>query len=177
MDLVLRSVAVAEQAAGIQHPTTSQMVVNAAATLHELGRYQEADSLLTMALAVRRRTMSGTRGVAWSLMWYGRNLMAMDRLDEAETALREGFDIYRRVYPDSYLCHRLTYFFARCLMRRGKIDESTTLLEQRFNNCANAWGPDHRDYVPTLEALIEAQEAVGRPARATEYREILSRNS
>ena len=167
LDLVLRSADIAREATGLQHPTTGRMVVNTAATLHEQGRFKVADSLLTMVVAMRRRTMSGTAGMAWSRMWYGRNLMAMDRLEEAEAALRESHDIYRRVYPDSYMCHRTTYFLSRCLSRRGTFEEAAAILEERLRACGDSWGPDHDAYRSTVEALVEVHESRGRPMRTS----------
>lgn len=113
----------------------SHFSINVGATLHEQGRYSEADALLGRAVAARRKTMPGSPGLSWALMWHGRNLLEHGRLDEAEAALRESATLSGKFYPVRFLCRRPHLFLGRYLVRRERYAEAAELLEESYARC------------------------------------------
>lgn len=170
LDLVLRSVDIAQEAVGLQHPLTNNMAINAGATLHELGRYAEADTLLREGVAARRKTMPGSTGLGWSLTWHGRNLKALGRLDEAEAALREAHALSQSFYPETFRCRRPQLFLGRCLALQGKYADAAELLEASYAHCGGTWKDDHATQRVALESLIALATAQGNNADADWYR-------
>jgi hypothetical protein len=66
--------------------------------------------------------------VAHSEYWYGLNLLALDRLDEAEAALRSAAAIFGRLDADGTRHHRTRVALATAIGRSGRRDEAVAIL-------------------------------------------------
>ena len=88
---------------GKEHEKTLATAVNYASSLHHLGRFKEAKSLLCKAVPVARRVLRDSYDVTLKLRWlYGRVLYkddgaTLDDLREAVTTFEEIERIARRV--------------------------------------------------------------------------------
>lgn len=173
MERLLRSVEIAREAVGLQHPRASTMAGNVGATLHEQGRFVEADTVLAEVVLARRKTMPGSYGLSWALTWHGRNLLALGHLKSAEEVLREAHTLRQQLAPEKAMCDRAQRFLGHALARREKYREGARLLEESYAQCADAWGADSSAVRQTLEGLIALYDAWGRPDVATGYRATL----
>ncbi len=143
--LLQRSYALTLASAGEQNYETSLLGINLAGTLYEHDRYAEADTLLRGVLDLRRRIMpDSSNGVAFTLYWYGRNLTALGRLDEAEAALREGLAICERLYDEpATLPLLLQATLGHTLARQGQTAEARRLMEEAYRIGRAHWGEGH----------------------------------
>ncbi len=145
LDLLQRSYALALASAGDQNYETSVLAINLAGTLYEHGRYLEADAMLGDVLDLRRRIMpDSSNGIAFPLYWYGRNLIALGRPDDAEAALREGLTICERLYDEPRTLSLITKgTLGHALSRQGRDAEARGLLKEAYRQGTVHWGPDH----------------------------------
>ena len=93
---------------GKEHEKTLATAVNYASSLHHLGRFKEAKSLLCKAVPVARRVLRDSYDVTLKLRWlYGRVLYkddgaTLDDLREAVTTLEETERTARRVFGGAH---------------------------------------------------------------------------
>jgi serine/threonine-protein kinase len=160
---------------GARHPQVSLMAINVAATLHEQNRFAEAEAIFREALDARRATLpDSSSGLAYSMMWLSRNLMAQDRFDEAEPLLREARSIQVRIDSDRAACNYAQRYLGRCLLAQRKYQEAADLLLDSYSRCDTVWNPMDAARIETLENLIAVHEARERPEEATLYRAALT---
>jgi tetratricopeptide (TPR) repeat protein len=151
------------------------MAINVAATLHEQNRFEEAEAIFREALDARRATLpDSSSGLAYSMMWLSRNLMAQDRFDEAEPLLREARSIQVRIDSDRAACNYAQRYLGRCLLAQRKYQEAADLLLDSYSRCDTVWNPMDAARIETLENLIAVHEARERPEEATLYRAALT---
>src|SRR5262249_18818815 len=89
---------------GLEAPVTLNALSSLASSLLNRGELDEADSVSSKVLDVRRRTLPPTNSdVATSLEVRARVLSALERHDQAEALMREALDIYRMSYREPHL--------------------------------------------------------------------------
>lgn len=108
LDLLQRSVDLAKQhiTRGTQGRLT--MEVNLGATLNERGFYEEAHEILSeSATEALRYLPDSASGLAQSHYWYGRNLLALARVDEAIGNLTHALEIQQFHEPEGPRAYRI----------------------------------------------------------------------
>ncbi len=98
----------------------------------QLGKYDQADSLLKASLAQRTATGgAGSAKVAESLVALANLRNDQAQLEEAETFVRQGLQMSKRhLPPDHPVVARATLTLGRILDNRGKYDEAIPTLEE-----------------------------------------------
>jgi len=98
----------------------------------QLGKYEQADSLLKASLAQRKATNGpDSAKVAESLVALANLRNDQAQLEEAETLARQGLDMSKRhLPPDHPVIGRATLTLGRILDNRGKYDEAIPTLEE-----------------------------------------------
>jgi serine/threonine protein kinase/tetratricopeptide (TPR) repeat protein len=98
----------------------------------QLGKYEQADSLLKASLAQRKATNGpDSAKVAESLVALANLRNDQAQLEEAETLARQGLDMSKRhLSPDHPVVGRATLTLGRILDNRGKYDEAIPTLEE-----------------------------------------------
>jgi tetratricopeptide (TPR) repeat protein/tRNA A-37 threonylcarbamoyl transferase component Bud32 len=100
-------------------------------TYRELGRLEEAESMLSSALAIRRRVLGKHPDVAETLNTLGRTLQKLGRSDEAEQCHREALAINRELLgPDHHDTLSSLLNLALILRYRDQLDEVEQLLRE-----------------------------------------------
>jgi len=107
--LLRESIATNREVLGPNHPDLASDLSNLASTLQHLGRLAEAEDPWLECLDIRRRTLPGTPLLALTERQYGRLLVELGRLDEAEPVLLDvapvvlGFEPGRTDYAGQLL--------------------------------------------------------------------------
>src|ERR1700719_2603546 len=98
----------------------------------QLGKYEQADSLLKESLAQRNATNGADSAkVAESLVALANLRNDQAQLEEAEALARQGLDMSKRhLPPDHPVIGRATLTLGRILDNRGKYDEAIPTLEE-----------------------------------------------
>jgi|HubBroStandDraft_6_1064221.scaffolds.fasta_scaffold05728_6 serine/threonine protein kinase/tetratricopeptide (TPR) repeat protein len=98
----------------------------------QLGKYDQADSLLKASLALRKAIDGADSSkVAESLVALANLRNDQAQLEEAETFVRQGLQMSKRhLPPDHPVVARATLTFGRILDNRGKYDEAIPTLEE-----------------------------------------------
>jgi serine/threonine protein kinase/tetratricopeptide (TPR) repeat protein len=98
----------------------------------QLGKYDQADSLLKASLALRKAIDGADSAkVAESLVALANLRNDQAQLEEAETFVRQGLQMSKRhLPPDHPVVARATLTFGRILDNRGKYDEAIPTLEE-----------------------------------------------
>src|SRR5690606_41827283 len=99
---------------------------------HEQGRLAEADSVPRGIAATTRRALpDSAQAVGHSHYWYGRNLLALGRPEEAEAALRTAAAVYAYLAEGGARHRRVQVELAWALVRRAGYAEAGALLLAR----------------------------------------------
>jgi serine/threonine-protein kinase len=118
----------------------------------KLGKLDEADSLLTAALATRTRLLGNHAADGGETrIALGELRVAQARLDEAERLVRDGLADLAESEPQSLRTLEARTTLGRVLQERGSYDESIRLLD----NVVRARRADTTDVAPLLEAIGE----------------------
>ena len=173
--LLRESLEVNRRALGRDHPQVSQMALNVAATLHEHGRFDEADSMLSEVVASYRTMLpDSSRRISYALSWYGRNLLALGLPARAEAVLREAQAIEGLVAPDRLPCSRSQRWLAQSLIDQGNLNEADALLTESQSRCQDVWGHEDPARREVLQNLVRLNESQGRAAEAAAHRHALA---
>ncbi len=151
-----------------EHRIRSEVVLGN--VLRSRGRYAEAESLLTGALAVRRRTLGAdARAVAATLHDLAGVVHLRSRLAEAESLLVEAMAVCRRVGPGADV------ELARCLNALSSVEKDRGRLEpaERYSREAltirrELYDGDHPQVATSLSDLSLILSARGKHAEARE---------
>ncbi len=110
----------------------------------EVGSYEEGLPFATEALelAIEQKDVYSE---VLARIGYGRNLMMLQRIDEAEECLREGRNLALRNGYDPAAMH-LVGLLAATLSRNGKAEEAVTIVEQQLNSRSRSRAGELENY-------------------------------
>jgi len=146
------------------------MEINLGATLYERGLLAEADTYLERAVEETLRLLpDSSSGISHSHYWYGRNLLALGRAEEAEAALRTAWEIRRQSDPQSGRAFRVQSELALALSHLHRSREAETLITTALDGLR-----DHPYENRALEHAIAIFEEAGKADEAVAHRERLN---
>jgi serine/threonine protein kinase/Flp pilus assembly protein TadD len=124
-------------------------------TLHELGRYSEAEPVLRKALELRRSALSAPHwGIAKSLQALAGTLQELGHLKESEFLMREALEMRRAVLPAEH--SDIATSLARLghlLVVEGKYTEAESLCREALDIDRQRLPAGHPDIVSSLREL------------------------
>ena len=139
------------------------MAVNYGATLHERGRFHDADRILSEIAATTLRVLpEGAAGIGQSQYWYGRNLTALGRPSEAAAALQRAEGSFA---PTDPRLSRARADRGVALAAMGRRAEAEALLTEAATELAET-GFEPR----VLRQLVAFYTEGGQAAEAETYR-------
>jgi serine/threonine protein kinase/tetratricopeptide (TPR) repeat protein len=144
------------------------------ANLINLGRFEEADSMLLHVIAAQREIGTLESDLASSLTERGRLLRTLGKLEEAEAAAREAVAIQRRLHRGDHsgLSSALAVL-ATVVAAKGSLVEEEQIKREVLEIDRRVFGPTH---VSTAIAIGNVGETVQRAGRLREA-EALQRES
>ena len=160
--LFRRSLAIREQALGVDNPGVALSVNNLAVLLLWEGRYPEAESLFRRALRLRQSGPEGPE-LAESLNGLGNVLQAAGRYGEAEPLQRRALSIREKVLgaeaPD---VAESLFNLAALLREEGRYTEAEPISRRSAAIREKVFGPNHPGYSASLNDLATILARMGR---------------
>lgn len=168
--LYRRSLELAEQAHGPDHPATGLALNNLGGFLRDEGRADEAEPLMRRALRIRERTEGlGSPLAAQSLCTLGQIAADLGDMSVAESLVRTSLEQRRAAFAHGHpeiaeSCLTL----ARILLLFGKdrADEALKLASESLAGYRAALGPTNSRTLLAMHAKADAMAAVGRLAES-----------
>lgn len=164
--------------AGLENKAVRQMGMNVAATFYENGKYKAADSLLQILMAVSYKMLpDSSNRIAYTLYWYGRNIMAMGQLKKAEKILRKALNIYAGLPLNNNKVWRVQRELGACLTKQGRYREAEQALLESYPLFKEAYGNKNPLTQIAIRHLVHLYEAWDKPKKATRYRKLLTQGN
>ena len=175
-----RTLKLAQNTLGEEHPSTATSYNNVASNLNAQGRLQEAEPLYRKALEIRERVLGEEHpSTATSYNNVASNLNAQGRLQEAEPLLRKALEIWERVLGEEHPDTASSYNnVAYNLDAQGRLQEAEPLLRKALEIRERMLGEEHpstatsyNNVASNLDAQGRLQEAEPLYRKALEIRE------
>ncbi len=154
---------------GERHPDVAITLDNLGSMLQDTGDFAAAEPLHLEALSIRREALGEHNPkVAYTLHWLGQLQLRIGNPGNAETYLRDALAIFSDTLPDDH---------TRALNSQRLLGRSLTALREYTEAEAILLDNLHKSQgsTRTVEALVELYGGWGKPAKADEYRALLSR--
>jgi tetratricopeptide (TPR) repeat protein len=137
-------------------------------------RYEEADSVYSEIIALRRAnladaaaTATEVAALAFSLGELAEIKKRAGRLAEADSLGREAYDFARRARSgDHYELAATSARWAGILAEVGKMEEAEERYREAVAIASRVLGPDHRFIAEWMAGLAQVQTRLGRPEEA-----------
>ena len=134
----------ARKSPGVEFPELATMIHWLADVRVGQGRYAEGEALAQEAVAMDRRLRRQDDQMAWALFILGKALIGERKFDEAERALREALEIFRKQYPYGEKGVDITTdYLKRVLEAKGDSAGLATLLKGQTNSAAEKKNQPH----------------------------------
>jgi len=169
--LTRRVLELRRQLLGEDHPDTIQSLDNLAVLLAERQDYGPAEEHMREVVARSRQSLGEAHPeFAVSLMNLGQVLSLRGNHAEAEALFREALQVRRQALPEAdERTVRAARQLAQCLVAQQRFAPAEQVLAEALEQTQRAAG-DHRTCATLVAALIELQEAWGRPEQAAAWR-------
>jgi serine/threonine protein kinase/TolA-binding protein len=129
---------------GRKHDYTMMAMTDLAVPLQGLGRYSEAEPLLTEQVRTRRETKGPVHPHTLNAMNnLARFLLDEGKFTDAEAACHEVVLAYRRALPNDAVIGPSLYNLGRALTETGKLDEARKTLDEAIKECIRIKGLEH----------------------------------
>ncbi|MCP3962967.1 MAG: serine/threonine protein kinase [bacterium] len=173
-ELYLELLAFAPRILGEDHRNMAPLHYNLGRLMHWKGNLTAAESHFRRAHAIVLRALpKGHPGGAYSLQGLAALKIESGAPNEAEPLLREALELRTRGLPAGHPAIAETQsLLGACLVQLGRFDEAEKLLVESHETLAGEGGPRVAE---ALDGLVGLYEAWGKPDRAAEYRQLLSR--
>jgi tetratricopeptide (TPR) repeat protein len=156
LDEARAALAVQEQVLGPVHPTVALTVHDLAVALLEMGRPREALPQFQRALDIFAKTTPETLNVAHALDSTGNTLLALGRLDEAETFYRRALAMLDKLLgPGNWQSAFTLQNLAELRQRQGRLRDAAALVRQALGDMTRTLGADNADLAFPLVRLID----------------------
>lgn len=164
LQLLRRSVELARSSIDQGEPSRFTMEVNLGATLYERGLFEEADLYLRAAAIQSARFLpDSASGIGHSHYWFGRNLTALSRYDEAVEALRLAWNIGKLHNDRGPTTYRAQAQLAEALFYQGDRSEAQLLITEAVE--ALRGHPFERQALEKAVAILAETSEAGRLRR------------
>jgi tetratricopeptide (TPR) repeat protein len=179
--LVLEGLALRRKVLGNAHTSTAGALFRLSDLRYRQGRYSEAEKAAQESIEIFKRALATPQDstlFANPVLEMGMVLNKLDRLQEAETYLREALDIRVRLLPKGNLgIGKVEGALGECLTMQKRYAEAEPLLLDSYNTLN--LGQAKRDLRTTeaLERLVKLYEASGDNRALTTYRALLSQQT
>jgi tetratricopeptide (TPR) repeat protein len=178
-------VASAEERLGSEHPTLALYLLNLGYSCYHVGQYEKAEASLTRALAILRKVQPEHSRIPTALYWLGQIRLRQGHPVEAETLLRECFEVSQHVsFPSGdWPIARFEAGLAEALIDQLRFQEAEAeLLNAAAMLEENAFGDDVRRHVLKVNrelqrGFVRLYEDWGKPEQAAEWRAKLEADS
>ncbi|HEY6177563.1 MAG TPA: tetratricopeptide repeat protein, partial [Kofleriaceae bacterium] len=158
-----QALAVQEKVLGPVHPTVALTLHNIAVALLEREQPKDALPLFERALDIFAKTTPETLNVAHSLDSAGNTLLALGRLDDAESYYRRAVAMLDKLLgPGNWQSANTLQNLSVLRQRQNRMPEAEQLARQALADMTRALGPDNADLVYPLVRLIELTTLAGR---------------
>ena len=162
-----RALKMREDAAGPDHPSVGQSLTDLGRTYRALGRYSEAEPLLTRALALREKLGPDKPPVAVTLNQLAQLYTTQGRYADAEPLRQRALAIQEKEFgaEDVHVVGTLTSL-ASLYRLEGRYAEAEPLVRRALAIGEKFRGADSPGDVTTLESLARLDMAIGHFAEA-----------
>ncbi len=170
--LYRQTLAIDQSIYGEMHSEVAADLTKLASLLHEKGDLLAADSLYRRALTIRRATLpAGRRGLATTLLWYGRLQLDQNRTDEALAKIREAKTIREAVFAQGHWrIAEVEGALGACYTALSRFAEAEPLLTASYEALADNLGATDPRTQRALDDLIALYDAWNKPDQAEAYR-------
>lgn len=150
------------------HPHLATPLTELGWVFTELGRHQEAETVLQRSVAIRERTLGADHPqVAQCQNLLGRVLIGLGRLQEAEIHLQQALHVrHKMLGPEHPAVAETLAFLGLVRALQGKHAEGESLLRQALEVRKRVLGPEHPEVAAVLEFQGVALLAQGKAAEA-----------
>ena len=140
----------------------AELYENLGGIYQKLGKFEQADSLLRLAIEQRKRLFGAdSPQVAESLTALGLLRSDQAHLEEAEQLVRQGLAMAQRHLPPNHpIIAKATLAFGRVLAQRGSYDQAIAALDEAVR-LQLASGAAPADLATSLSALADAHYSAG----------------
>jgi serine/threonine-protein kinase len=162
---------------GASDEIAARNIVSLGRAKTDLGRYDEAESLLVRGIALEDSLHAEPHSdPATARRWLGELRRAQNRLDDAEKLLREAAEIQRSVQGAQSLDYASTISSLSHVLRvQGKLEESLALVQEAREIQFKVLGKRHGDVAISTTNLAGLLRELGRPEEAEPlYQEALA---
>ncbi|MEZ5318095.1 MAG: tetratricopeptide repeat protein [Vicinamibacterales bacterium] len=170
------AIEIREQTFGPDHPMTGQSYNNYGVFLRGTGRESDALPYLERALAINKAHFGENHidvGIAYGNL--AATYRALGRLDDAEAAYRSAMaSIAGSVGRDYWVYGQTQYNYGQLLRRRGRMAAAEPLLVAGYESVRDGLGKDSRRAQVIAQGLVDFYDEWKRPAKAAEYRALLT---
>jgi tetratricopeptide (TPR) repeat protein len=155
--LYRRTLSIAENSLGLDHPTVAIRLNNLAQLLQATNRLDEAEPLMRRALAISEENLGPDYPtVAIRLNNLAGLLHATNRIDEAEPLMRRALAIDEKSFgPDHPTVATRLNNLAALLQGTSRFDEAEPLMRRALAIDKESFGPDHPDVAIGLNNLAQ----------------------
>ncbi len=165
--LYRESLAAMEARADIDSLAWAESTVQLGNIVVQLGRYDEADSLMNAALALYRRKAPESDGIAVTLNSLGNLGRYKGDLESSETNYREALAIHRRVWGEDHpFVATDLHNLGRLLEARGKPAEAEEMLLASLAVLDKVHAGPHADKATVMRSVAEFYLSQSRPDKA-----------
>ena len=166
--LMRRSLAIAEESFGADHPDVATTLNNLAGLFHNTNRWAEAEPLFRRALAIDEASFGPDHPkVAIRLSNLALLLQDMGRLREAEPLMCRALAIEEASFgPDHPKVTGNLICLADLLKAMNRTSEVEPLVRRALAIDEQAFGPDHPEVAGDLKTLAQFLKATNRPLEA-----------
>ncbi len=144
----------------------------------QLGKYQRADSLITVALETRRKLLGPEHpDVAPALVALGELRLKQARYDESEKLIRDGLSLARRRYPPGHVAiATANASLGQVLVEKGQYDSAIPVIRETIR-LYGARDTNSADYASAITDLANAEFFAGNyPVADSLYNQVLGRS-
>jgi class 3 adenylate cyclase/tetratricopeptide (TPR) repeat protein len=167
--LCAHALTILEKAHGPDHPDVARALNNLGVLYMELGRYAEAEPLLTRALATREGELGSDHRLSVTLTLHNLGIVYMElaRHAEAESNFRRAMAIREKMLGPDHPDVMSTWVGLGALYRKeGRYAEAESLLVHVLAIAEKELGPDHPDVATSLMHLADVYAGSGRGEEA-----------
>ncbi len=154
----------AVEAVGPDHPRVGFIANNLGMTLIELGRYDEAEKMLALALPLAEARGEDHRQLAYSHLHLGRLYTRTRRFDAAREHLEASLRVWKNLGLEEQ--HRPLCALGELALARGENREARDRYERALAIAVEEGGTEHPYVVVALEGIGRSHLADNRPTAA-----------
>jgi tetratricopeptide (TPR) repeat protein len=178
---VLEGLELRRKVLGNAHTSTAGALFRLSDLRYRQGRYTEAEKAAQESIEIFKRALATPQDSTLftnPVLEMGMILNKLDRLQEAETYLRQALDIRTRLLPKGNLgIGKAEGALGECLTAQKRYAEAEPLLLDSYQGLTSSRGEKDPRLIEALERLVKLYEGIGNTDALLKYRALLSRQT